>query len=92
MIFDMDGSYHMMDWMVGVFGPSWWIFMILGWVVFISVGIILAYYVHKDAIRRNIANSEIWLIAVLIFNILGAFIYLLVRKNYNVSTEKVPRK
>ncbi|MHA1195105.1 MAG: hypothetical protein ACTSRH_00125 [Promethearchaeota archaeon] len=76
-------EFHMMDWWIGIFGPFWWIFMILGWAIYISVSILLAYYVHKDAIKRNIVNSEIWLIIVLIFNVLGYLIYILVRNNYN---------
>lgn len=92
MIFDTTDSHYMMDWWTGVFGPFWWISMVLGWAVYIVVGITLAYYVHRDAIRRNIRNSEIWLIAVLIFNIFGALIYLLVRKNYELSPEMPVRK
>lgn len=78
-----DDHVHMMDWWFDVFGPYYWIFMVLGWVIYFIIGIILAYYVHKDAIRRNVRNSEFWLVIVLIFNIVGAILYLLVRSNYN---------
>lgn len=88
MIFDTVGDYHMMDWWYNLFGPAWWIYMGLGIVIFFAIGIILAYYTHKDAIRRGIQNSEIWLFIVLIFNILGLLVYLLVRKNYQ---ENAPR-
>ncbi|MHA1291768.1 MAG: PLDc N-terminal domain-containing protein [Promethearchaeota archaeon] len=84
MIFDTEQDFHMMDWWYDVFGPAWWIFMALGWVIYFGVGILLGYYVHKDAIRRNIANSELWLFLVIIFNIIGVLIYLLVRKNYQI--------
>jgi hypothetical protein len=72
----------MMDWWFDLFGPFSWIFMILGWVIYISLSVILAYYVHKDAIKRGIHNSEFWLLIVLLFNIIGAILYLIVRPNY----------
>jgi len=73
----------MMDWWIYFFGPFWWIFMVLGWVIYFVVSIIIAYYVHKDAIRRGIINSEIWLIIALIFNVIGLILYLLARRNYS---------
>jgi Na+-driven multidrug efflux pump len=84
MIFDVAGTehFHMMDWWYNLFGPFWWIFMALGMIIYIVTGIIIGYKVHKDAIRRNIANSEVWLIIALIFNVVGLFLYLLVRSNY----------
>ena len=85
MIFDEmhNDGYHMMDWWIYLFGPFWWIFMILGWVIYFVVSIIIAYYVHKDAIRRGITNSETWLIIAFIFNVVGLILYLLVRRNYS---------
>jgi len=76
------GESYMMGWWFDVFGPYGWIFMMFGWILYFVVGIVLAYYVHKDAVRRGILNSELWLIIILIFNILGVILYLLVRKNY----------
>lgn len=75
-------GFHMMDWWFDVFGSYGWIFMMSGWIIYFLIGIILAYYVHKDAVRRGILNSEFWLIIILIFNVLGVILYLLVRKNY----------
>jgi hypothetical protein len=80
-LFDTTG-FHMMDWWFTLFGPLWWLFMASGMVIYFAVSIIIAYYVHKDAILRNIVNSEIWLIIGLLFNVLGLAIYLLVRGNY----------
>lgn len=84
MIFDEmhEDGYHMMDWWWAVFGPGAWMFMMFGWVIFFAVAILLAYYVHKDAVKRGIVNPEIWLIIILIFNVVGVLLYLLVRKNY----------
>ncbi|TFG06995.1 MAG: hypothetical protein EU539_06115 [Promethearchaeota archaeon] len=84
MIFDdmHEDSYHMMDWWTNIFGPFWWIFMVIWWVLWISSSIIMAYFVHKDAVRRKIPNPEIWLLIVLIFNVLGLLIYFLARGNY----------
>lgn len=91
MIFDehmYEEEYHMMDWWLDVFGPTWWIFMVLWWVLFISVAVIMAYYVHRDAVKRKIPNPEIWLLIVLIFNVLGLLIYLLARGNYREESPK----
>ncbi|MFX0008743.1 MAG: hypothetical protein ACFE9R_00380 [Candidatus Hermodarchaeota archaeon] len=84
MIFDTfhDGDFHMMDWWYSIFGPYSWLVMGLGIILYIVISATIAYYVHKDAIRRRIANSEFWLVIGLIFNVLGLLIYLLVRGNY----------
>ncbi len=88
MIFDENhhDGYDMMDWWIYIFGPFWWIFMLLWWIIYFTVSIIIAYYVHKDAIRRGIANSETWLIIAFILNVIGLILYLLVRHNYSEST------
>ncbi|MFX1406119.1 MAG: hypothetical protein ACFFBW_04130 [Promethearchaeota archaeon] len=92
MIFDTfyDGDFHVMDWWFNLFGPYSWLIMALGMGFYIALSIIIAYYVHKDAIRRGIVNSEVWLIIALIFNVLGLLLYLLVRGNYSkrISSEK----
>ncbi|MFX0071964.1 MAG: hypothetical protein ACFFAO_12820 [Candidatus Hermodarchaeota archaeon] len=78
-----DEEYHMMDFWFDIFGETWWIFMIGWWVVWISVAVVIAYFVHRDAVRRKLPNPEIWLLIVLIFNVLGLLIYILARGNYN---------
>ncbi len=87
MIFDSfhDGDFHMMDWWYSIFGPYLWLVMVLGISLYIIFSVTIAYYVHKDAIRRGIGNSEVWLIISLIFNVLGLLVYLLVRGNYEES-------
>ncbi|HEC39572.1 MAG TPA: hypothetical protein ENI29_15140 [bacterium] len=74
--------YHMMGWWFDLFGPFAWLLMIIGMVIYFLVSLIIAYYVHRDAIRRGIKNNEIWLLIGLIFNVLGLLLYLLVRGNY----------
>ena len=80
-------EYHMMDWWFNIFGPYGWIFIIVGTVMYIGLSVLIAYYVHKDALRRGIKNSEVWLLIGLILNLLGLVLYLLVRNNYNQETE-----
>jgi len=77
----------MMDWWLNVFGPYGWIFMIVGTVMCLGLSVLIAYYVHKDALRRGIKNSEIWLLIGLVLNLLGLVLYLLVRNSYNQETE-----
>ncbi|MFX1593950.1 MAG: PLDc N-terminal domain-containing protein [Promethearchaeota archaeon] len=94
MIFDTfhDGDFHMMDWLFSTFGPYSWLIMVLGISLYIIFSVTIAYYVHKDAIRRGIVNSEVWLIVVLIFNVIGLLLYLLVRGNYTKNQSKVRTK
>ena len=80
-------EFHMMDWWFNVFGPYGWIFMIVGTVMCLGLSVLIAYYVHKDALRRGIKNSEIWLLIGLILNLLGLVLYLLVRNSYNQEAE-----
>ncbi|MBD3338375.1 MAG: hypothetical protein GF353_04670 [Candidatus Lokiarchaeota archaeon] len=75
---------HIMDGWFNIFGVYYWIFMITFWSIYIGSSIIFAYFVHKDAIKRNITNSEFWLVIALIFNIVGVILYLLVRPNYSL--------
>ena len=77
----------MMDGWFNLFGIYGWIFMIVGMVTYIGLSLIIAYYLHKDALRRGIKNSEFWLVIGLILNLLGLVIYLLVRNSYNQETE-----
>ncbi|MBY9014390.1 MAG: hypothetical protein KGD68_01730 [Candidatus Lokiarchaeota archaeon] len=80
-------EFHMMDGWFNLFGIYGWIFMIVGMVTYIGLSLIIAYYLHKDALRRGIKNSEFWLVIGLILNLLGLVIYLLVRNSYNQETE-----
>ena len=88
MIFDEmhEGGYHMMDW----YGTYWmtfgWIFMVLWWISYFLIAIAIAYFVHKDAVKRKIPNAEVWVLIVLIFNVIGLLIYILARDNYPEAT------
>ena len=66
----------------GVFGPFGWVFMLIGGIVALVVGILIANYMHKDAIKRGI-NAEFWLVFGLFFSVFGLVLYLIVRNNYN---------
>ena len=66
----------------GVFGPFGGIIMLIGGIVAVVVSILIANYMHKDAIRRGI-NAEFWLVIGLFLNVFGLILYLIVRNNYN---------
>ena len=66
----------------GVFGPFGWIFMLIGGIAVLVIGVLIANYMHKDAIKRGI-NAEFWLVLGLIFSVFGLILYLIVRNNYN---------
>lgn len=66
----------------GVFGPFGWVFMLIGGIVALVIGVLIANYMHKDAIKRGI-NAEFWLTFGLIFSVFGLILYLIVRNNYN---------
>ncbi|KKM07873.1 hypothetical protein LCGC14_1729580 [marine sediment metagenome] len=62
-----------------------WIFMAVGGIVLIVLNLFIAKYIHKDAIRRGIKNSEFWLLIGLILGLFGLLLYVFVRKNYDES-------
>lgn len=77
------GDYHMMNWWFDTFGSLAWVFMISGWILYFGIGILFAYYIHKDAIRKGSQNPEIWLLIVIILNLIGVILYFVVRNNYS---------
>ena len=62
--------------------PFAWVFMLIGGIVALVVGILIANYMHKDAIKRGI-NAEFWLVFGLFFSVFGLILYFIVRNNYN---------
>jgi len=62
--------------------PFAWVFMLIGGIVALVVAILIANYMHKDAIKRGI-NAEFWLVFGLFFSVFGLILYLIVRNNYN---------
>ena len=63
--------------------PFHWIYMLVGGIVLFVVNLFIARYMHKDAIKRGIKNSEFWLIMGFFFGVIGLLLYLFVRKNYD---------
>ena len=62
--------------------PFHWICMLVGGVVLIVVNLLIAKYMHKDALKRGIKNIEFWLLIGFILGVLGLLLYVFVRKNY----------
>ncbi len=57
--------------------------MALGAAIYLVVCLVIAKYMHKDAIKRGIKNSEIWLLLGFFLSVLGLVLYIFVRKNYD---------
>ena len=66
--------------------PLHCVFMIVGGIVYFILSVCIAKYMHKDAIKRGIKNSEIWLLIGFFLNVLGLLLYIFVRKNYKERT------
>ncbi len=64
------------------FSPYHWIYMLVGGIVLFVVNLLIAKYMHKDAIKREIQNSEFWLIIGFFLGVFGLLLYIFVRKNY----------
>jgi len=64
------------------FSPFHWIYILVGGIILIVVNLLIAKYMHKDAIKRGIKNSEFWLIMGLFLSVIGLLLYFFVRKNY----------
>jgi len=64
------------------FSPYHWIYMLVGGIVLLVVNLLIAKYMHKDAIKRDIKNSEFWLIIGFFLSVIGLLLYIFVRKNY----------
>jgi Trk-type K+ transport system membrane component len=56
--------------------------MLVGGIVLLVVNLLIAKYMHKDAIKRDIKNSEFWLIIGFFLSVIGLLLYVFVRKNY----------
>ncbi|MHA1719956.1 MAG: hypothetical protein ACTSWX_06410 [Promethearchaeota archaeon] len=82
---DGTADYHMMNWWFDTFGSFGWILMISSLIIYFGIGILFAYYIHKDAIRKGSNNPEIWLLIVIILNIVGVILYFIVRNNYSIT-------
>jgi len=59
--------------------------MLVGGIVLVAlivVNLLIARYMHKDALKRGVKNSEFWLLIGFILGVLGLLLYVFVRKNY----------
>ncbi|MHA2006718.1 MAG: hypothetical protein ACXABO_13010 [Promethearchaeota archaeon] len=66
--------------------PYHWIYMLVGGIVLLVVNLFIAKYIHKDALKRDIKNSEFWLLIGFIFGLIGLLLYVVIRKNYEERT------
>jgi len=71
--------------MSALLGPIWYVLMALAAVAYLVVALLIAKYMHKDAIKRGIKNSEIWLLLGFFLSVLGLILYVVVRKNYDTQ-------
>ena len=62
--------------------PYHWIYMLVGGIVLLVINLLIAKYMHKDAIKRGIKNNEFWLIMGFFLSVIGLLLYVFVRKNY----------
>ncbi|MEJ2251169.1 MAG: hypothetical protein P8Y97_16145 [Candidatus Lokiarchaeota archaeon] len=77
-----DDHYYMMNWIIAIFGPFWWIAMIIGMLSYAILSILICVFIYKNAVKRKIPNPEVWLLIGLIFNLIGLIIYLLIRSTH----------
>ncbi len=56
--------------------------MLVGGIALVVIHLLIARYMHKDALKRGIKNSEFWLLMGFILGVLGLLLYVFVRKNY----------
>jgi len=59
-----------------------WICILAVGIILVVVNLLIARYMHKDALKRGIKNSEFWLLMGFILGLLGLLLYVCVRKNY----------
>jgi VIT1/CCC1 family predicted Fe2+/Mn2+ transporter len=63
-----------------------WICILAVGIILVVVNLLIARYMHKDALKRGIKNSEFWLLMGFILGLLGLLLYIFVRKNYEERT------
>ena len=62
--------------------PYHWIYMLVGGIVLLVVNLFIAKFIHKDAIKRGIKNSDLWLFIGFFLGVIALILYIFVRKNY----------
>ncbi len=68
------------------YNPIMWICILAVGIVLVVVNLLISRYMHKDALKRGIKNSEFWLLMGFILGLLGLLLYIFVRKNYEERT------
>lgn len=71
--------------MRALLGPWLYVLMALGAVAYLAIALLIARYMHKDAIKRGIKSSEIWLLLGFFLSVIGLLLYVVVRKNYDTD-------
>jgi len=56
--------------------------MLAGAIIYFVVSLFIAKYMHRDALKRGIKNTEFWLLLGFILNVIGLILYIFIRKNY----------
>ncbi|MFW9822423.1 MAG: hypothetical protein ACFFE4_05785 [Candidatus Thorarchaeota archaeon] len=59
-----------------------WVYILVVGLIWIGVNIVIAKYMHRDARRRGIENSDMWLVLGFLFGVFGLLLYIYVRGNY----------
>ena len=62
--------------------PFLWIYMLVAGIILLVLNLLIAKYMHKDALKRGIKNSEFWLLIGFLLGLLGLLLFVFVRKNY----------
>jgi len=75
---------------MGIFGGFMRPFLMIGagLILIFIFNLLLAKYVHRDAIRRHHPHAEFWAIVTLFFSVLGLLVYAVLRGDYDLLAEK----
>ncbi len=84
----LDRHDEMRDWgeQSIMFEMNMWVLIIIGGIFVLLISLWILTYVYKDAVKRDIPNPVVWLLIVLMFNILGLFLYLILRGSYSSNS------
>ncbi|MEJ2280251.1 MAG: hypothetical protein P8Y70_21260 [Candidatus Lokiarchaeota archaeon] len=52
-----DDHYYMMNWILGIFGPFWWIAMIIGMSSYLILSILIAIFIHR--VQKKISFRDV---------------------------------
>ncbi|MFB0544771.1 MAG: zinc-ribbon domain-containing protein [Asgard group archaeon] len=86
--FKLNENHHHDD---GMFGFSWWGWMVIMMGFWLFIGILLGVWVYHDAKDRG-ENGALWLIIVLFTMLIGLIIWLIVRPEKQVPKSETREK